>query len=198
MTCFFWVVYRTRYCPFLCRISGELNANSPCLFIEGSAAWFNRQLQMLQVWLGEVFQTESLLLGSQDAANCPGSSQSSSVKETNICPRLWVDVLSWLWRCHLRITFILLMALLGLAAAHHLEVSVCLLTALLCQLCLICSVTIGLYSSLKARWSHQHFFSWNRWGSIHKVPSTGRAGAVGNLQHRCGDRQLGMVQLFAK
>lgn len=190
---FFWVQYRTRYCPFLFRTSGEMNVTSLSLFIERWAAWFNRSLQMLQIWLGKVFQTGSLLLGGQDAANCTGSSQSSSVSRRPISTHGSGQMLS---------------PGPAMPPEDNINSACGSLGALSCPppggICLSVHRTVvsalpglpcdyWLIFILKSKMTPPTVFSWSRWGNIQKVPSTDRVGAVAT-----SNTAVVMVQLFVK
>ena len=177
MTCFFWVEYHTRYCPFLFRTSGEVNASSPSLFIERSAAWFNRSLQMLQVWLGKVFQSHY----------CWVVKMLPTVQGAHSCLLCQVDpyLPTALGRCSL--------LALAMPPEDNIDSAHGSPAARSCPppggICLSahCSAVPALSDLLcdywfififKSKTTPPTFFSWSRWGSIHKVASTGRAGAV--------------------
>ena len=158
MTCLFWVAYDTRYCPFLFRNSGEVNANFLSLFIE---TW---QLDLTNDYKCSRFELEKFskqghycwvvkMLPTVQGAHrhflCQGDPYlptglgTCSLLAPTMPPEDSID------SAH------------GSSGAGSCPPpgGIRLPTALLCQLCLICSVTNGSCSSLKARWPPQHFFA---------------------------------------
>lgn len=170
--------YHSRYCPFLFRTRGEVNTISPSLLIERWAAWFNRSLQMLQVLLGKVFQTGHYCWVVKMLPTVQGAHSHLLCQGDQYLPMV-------LGRCSLLAPAMppedINSACGSLGALscpppggiiclsiYHTAASV--LTDLLCDYWLI--------FILKSKMTPPTAFSWSRWGSIHKVPSTGRAGAV--------------------